>query len=66
MAISAYMVKSPIFPNIVFNSFLSFFYILINSVWRVACREPIGEIEYNYEFIYAVMRSGGYTYVYVI
>ncbi len=60
------MDKSSIFPNIVFNSFLSVFDTLIDTVCRVAERRLIGEVEYYYELVFAVMCTGGYTYVSVI
>ncbi len=66
MGISAYMAKSSIFPNIVFNSFLSVFDILIDTICRVVESKLIGEVEYYYELVFAVMGSGGYTYVSVI
>lgn len=63
---SPYMFKSPIFPNIIFNSFLSVIDILIDTICREGERGLIGEVEYYYELKFAVMGCGGYTYVSVI
>lgn len=57
-----YMAKSPIFPKIVFNSFLSVFDILIDTVCREAEMRLFGEVEYDHNLI-CFVRSGGYTYI---
>ena len=56
------MAKSPIFPKIVFNSFLSVFDILIDTVCRAAEMRLLGEVEYDHNLI-CFVRSGGYTYI---